>query len=129
MSPLSRNSERSAAAVQEESQIVCLCGSTKFKEVFEQENRRLTLDGYIVLSAGVFPNAPENASGGIDDEQKRALDELHLEKIRLSDEVRVLNVGGYVGDSTAAEIAYAQRLGTPVSYYELPGTSTQGSSA
>lgn len=100
------------------STVVCLCVSTRFKQTFEAENRRLTLAGYIVLSAGVFPNAAANASDKIDGDQKRALDELHLEKIRLSDEVRVLNVGGYVGDWARAEIGYARKLGIPCSFYE-----------
>lgn len=40
--------------------------------------------------------------------------DLHRAKIRLADEVLV--VGGHVGDSTRAEIAYARSLGRPVRF-------------
>lgn len=103
--------------------IVCLCGSTRFKDAFAAENERLTLEGRIVLSVGSFSRStPEEASRGIfagcTVEQKRALDELHLRKIDLADEVLVLNVGGYVGESTRREIAYARSKGKPVAFLE-----------
>ncbi len=44
------------------------------------------------------------------------LDELHLRKIDLADEVFILNVGGYIGESTRKEIEYAQRQGKPIKY-------------
>jgi nucleoside 2-deoxyribosyltransferase len=50
--------------------------------------------------------------------QKAALDELHLRKIELADEVLVLNVNGYVGESTRREISYAEQLGKPVHWLE-----------
>lgn len=83
--------------------IVCLCGSTKFMEAFQEANTKLTLAGNIVLSVGCGTKGAE----GITDEQKAALDELHLRKIDLADEVFILNVGGYIGQSTRRELAYA----------------------
>ena len=101
--------------------IVCLCGSTRFYEAFQQANYRETMRGHIVLTVGFYPHSEEQAHGqevGCTDKQKQALDELHLRKIDLADEVFVLNVGGYVGESTAREIAYATEQGKPVLYLE-----------
>lgn len=72
-------------------------------------NRDLTFAGVIVV-------APGEADGVITDEQKSLLDELHLRKIDLADRVLVVNPGGYVGESTSREIAYAHAAGKPVSF-------------
>ena len=95
-------------------EVVCLCGSTKFKDQFISENRRLTLEGKIVLSVGFFGHT----DGMPDPATKAGLDLLHLRKIDLADRVRVINVGGYVGEGTGREIAYAKKLGKPISYLE-----------
>lgn len=95
--------------------IVCLCGSTRFKDEFVAQNARLTMEGKIVLSVGFFGHRDTRQ---ITEIEKRALDELHKRKIDLADEVFVLSVGGYVGDSTRSEIAYAQQVGKPVTYLE-----------
>jgi len=100
---------------------VCLCGSTRFKDAFDDANYRETMAGRIVLSVGFFMHATGNRHGegvGATPEQKIALDALHLRKIELADEVLVLNVGDYIGDSTGREIAYAHSLGKPVRYLE-----------
>jgi hypothetical protein len=99
--------------------IVVLCGSTRFHETFAVQNLRLTLAGKIVLSIGCDTKSDGDLFGVEDIEGAKArLDVLHLRKIDLADEVLVLNVGGYVGDSTRAEIAYAQRHGKPVRFLE-----------
>lgn len=101
--------------------VVCLCGSTRFFEEFQRANYRETTAGNVVLSVGFYPHSPEAAHGekvGCDDEQKKALDALHLHKIDLADEILVLNVGGYVGDSTRREIDHARRTGKPVRFLE-----------
>ena len=62
--------------------------------------------GKIVLSVGFYPHAQDEMHGedvGVTPEQKAALDILHLRKIDLADEVLVLNVGGYIGESTRRE--------------------------
>lgn len=84
-------------------EIVCLCGSTRFKEQFEKVNAQLTMSGRIVLSVGCFVHS----EAPIADEQKTKLDELHFRKIDLADAIYVVNVAGYVGLSTMREIAYA----------------------
>lgn len=99
--------------------IVCLCGSTRFMDAFHEEGWRLTLEGKIILTVGVCKHGPPDHVGEWLGEAVCArLDELHLRKIDLADRVLVLNVGGYVGESTAREIAYAESIGTPVDYLE-----------
>lgn len=98
--------------------MVCLCGSTRFKAVWYEQTKRLTYEGIIVLGVGdLNPNRPDT-NELIDAELKAKLDELHLRKIDAADEVLVLNVGGYIGDSTRREIEYATKLGKPVRYLE-----------
>lgn len=74
-----------------------------------------TLAGKIVLSVGLLGH---QEGLDMDGPIKAMLDELHLRKIDLADEVLVLNVGGYVGDSTRREVAYATAHGKPVRYLE-----------
>lgn len=99
--------------------VVCLCGSTRFYEEFQKANYMETMKGNIVLSVGFFPHSAEQAHGenvACTVEQKIALDELHKRKIDLADEILVLNVGGYIGDSTHSEITYAITHGKHVRY-------------
>lgn len=95
--------------------IVCLCGSTRFRGAFEQAMKDETLDGRIVLTVGMFGHQE-----GIDMEGpiKRMLDELHLRKIDLADEVLFLNVDDYVGPSTLRELEYATSKGKRVRFLE-----------
>jgi hypothetical protein len=90
-------------------EIVCICGSGRFVDEMRAANRGLTFAGAIVV-------APGEADGLITDEQKTALDALHLRKIDLADRVLVVNPGGYVGESTSREIAYARATGKPISF-------------
>ena len=90
-------------------EIVCICGSTRFVDEMRAANRDLTFAGVIVV-------APGEADELITHEQKSALDALHLRKIDLADRVLVVNPGGYVGESTSREIAYAHANGKPVSF-------------
>ncbi|CAM5250019.1 hypothetical protein SXANM310S_03835 [Streptomyces xanthochromogenes] len=70
-------------------------------------NRDLAFEGIIVV-------APVEVDGLITDEQRKALDALHLRRIDLADRVLVVNPGGYIGESTSREVAYAQAVGKPV---------------
>lgn len=102
--------------------IVVLCGSTRFSHAFREANLRETLAGRIVLSIGCDMRSDGELLADLDDagraKVKADLDELHKRKIDLADEVLVLNVGGYVGDSTRSEIAYAQKLGKVIRWLE-----------
>jgi hypothetical protein len=100
--------------------VVVLCGSTRFRKDFERETIRLGLEGNIVLTVSCFGHdgdlPPEACQDG--HPIKTALDELHKRKIDMSDRVFVLNVDGYIGESTRSEIAYAQAVGVLVEYLE-----------
>jgi hypothetical protein len=101
--------------------IICLCGSTRFYKQFQKSNYEETMKGNIVLSVGFFPHAQKEMHGecvSYTYEQKDMLDVLHKRKIDLADEILVLNVGGYIGESTRSEIRYAQVHGKLVSYLE-----------
>ncbi|NRQ51966.1 DUF4406 domain-containing protein [Brevibacillus sp. HD1.4A] len=100
---------------EEKPKVITLCGSTKFKKEFEEANKRLTMQGNIVISVGVFGH-----SEGIQltEQEKQLLDSIHFRKIDLADEIYVINVGGYVGSSTRNEIEYAKKTGKPVRYLD-----------
>lgn len=125
--------------------IVTLCGSTRFKDHYEQANADEADAGKIVLSVSRFVHRDGLEMSS---DMKKRLDELHLRKIDLSDEILVINpeviVCGlcgkptrlyteladdteccrsriyrkekYVGESTRNEIAYAERTGKKVRY-------------
>ncbi len=95
--------------------IVCLCGSTKFKEAYEIANRQETLKGKIVLSVGMFGHLEGMDMNG---EVKKMLDELHLRKIDLADEVLILNVESCIGESTQREIDYAYVEGKELRFWQ-----------
>ena len=100
-------------------EVVCLCGSTRFYDEFQRANYDLTMAGKIVLTVGFYPHSSTHGEGvGHDSPEKVALDELHKRKIDLADRVFVLNVDGYIGDSTRSEIDYAVEHGVPVDYLE-----------
>ena len=97
--------------------IVCLCGSTRFMDAFFEMGWKETLAGKIVLSVGVCQHADADGAHGAEvlgPDTVQRLDDLHFRKIALADEVVVLNVGGYIGESTGNELAYALALGKPV---------------
>ena len=100
-------------------QIVCLCGSTRFMDAFFAAGWKFTLDGWIVLSVGVCKHAEDHGGEALGQEVADGLDELHLRKIDLADRVHVLNVDGYIGESTSKEIAYAKSKDKGITYLEL----------
>lgn len=101
-----------------EAKIITLCGSTKFEAEFTEVNQRLTMEGCIVISLGMFslPNLPDYDWTADTLDLRGRVSRVHLHKIRMADEVYVVDPGGYVGESTRREIAYAQLLGKPVRY-------------
>lgn len=93
--------------------IVCLCGSTKFKEDFLAIQKQYTLAGWIVLSVGFFGHADNEK---LSMETKAKLDILHLAKISLADEIAVICVDKYIGESTRREIEYAKMCGKSIKF-------------
>ena len=98
--------------------VVTLCGSTRFKEAFTSAQLKETLAGKIVLTIGCNMKSDTELFGRLAADQlvkiKAGLDALHKQKIRMSDEILVLNVCGYIGDSTRGEIKYALAHGKTV---------------
>ena len=99
--------------------IVTLCGSTRHGlDAFRRANLTETLAGRIVLSIGCDTKSDDALQ--LQPGDKERLDELHLRKIELADEVLILNVGGYIGESTRRELEHARRLGKPIRFLEPP---------
>ena len=107
--------------------VITLCGSTRFKDAFMEAQKRLTLEGNIVISVGLFGHSGdsevwENMDEGTLTSTKEMLDDMHKRKIDMADSIYVINVGGYIGDSTRSEIEYAKKTGKEVRYLEDMGT-------
>jgi len=102
--------------MQDRYKVITLCGSTRFREEFLEVQKRLTLEGNIVISVGLFGHSGDDEvwSDGV----KEMLDDMHKRKIDMADEVFVINKGGYIGSSTRSEIEYAHATGKPVRYLE-----------
>lgn len=103
--------------------IITLCGSTRFKKEFLDIQKKLTLEGNIVISVGLFGHSGDNEVWESMDEDtltktKIMLDDMHKRKIDLADEIFVINVGGYIGSSTKSEIEYAKTHGKGIKYLE-----------
>ena len=94
--------------------IITLCGSTRFRDEFLEAQKRLTLEGYIVISVGLFGHSGDQEVWT--EGTKEMLDDMHLRKIDLADEIYVVNPGGYIGVSTRSEIAYAKANNKKVNY-------------
>lgn len=103
--------------------VITLCGSTRFKDDFMRVQKELTLKGNIVISVGLFGHSGDDEVwDGMDEgalsKTKEMLDDMHKRKIDMADEIFVINVGGYIGNSTRSEIEYAVKNGKKVNYLE-----------
>ena len=103
--------------------VITLCGSTRFKDAFIEVQKRLTLEGNIVISVGLFGHSGddevwEGMDEGAVTRTKEMLDDMHKRKIDMADEIFVVNVDGYIGDSTRSEIEYAKATGKQIRYLE-----------
>ena len=99
-----------------EYKVITLCGSTKFKEQYLEAQKQLTLEGNIVISVGLFGHSGDDEVWT--EGTKAMLDDMHKRKIDMADEIFVVNVGGYIGESTRGEIQYAIENGKCVRYLE-----------
>lgn len=113
-----------------EAKVITLCGSTRFEAEFAELNQRLTMEGCVVLSLGMFglPDLPGYDWAADSSDLRGRLGRVHFQKIRMADEVYVVDPGGYLGESTRREIAYAESLGKPVRYLsrERPARTGDG---
>lgn len=103
--------------------VITLCGSTRFKNEFYEAQKRLTLEGNIVISVGLFGHSGDSEVwDGMDEgtlsKTKEMLDDMHKRKIDMADCIYVINVGGYIGNSTKSDIEYAKAHGKVVEYLE-----------
>ena len=103
--------------------VITLCGSTRFKDEFLKVQKDLTLKGNIVISVGLFGHSGdlevwENMDEGTLTKTKEMLDDMHKRKIDMADEIFVINVNGYIGESTRSEIEYAKKHGKKINYLE-----------
>lgn len=96
--------------------VITLCGSTRFKEQFLEVRKRLTLEGNIVISVGLFGHSGDDEVWT--EGTKAMLDDMHKRKIDMADAIYVINVGGYIGESTRSEIEYARKHGKEILYLE-----------
>ncbi len=99
--------------------VVTLCGSTRFKKEFEETQKKFTLEGYVVISVGLFGHSGDDEVWEDDPEDtktetKHMLDDMHKQKIDMADSIFVINPGGYIGKSTWSEICYAWMLGKQI---------------
>lgn len=101
-----------------EAKVITLCGSTRFEAEFAEVNQRLTMEGCVVISLGMFslPDLADYDWTVDSSDLKGRLARVHFQKIRMADEVYIVDPGGYVGESTRREITYAESLGKPVRY-------------
>lgn len=96
--------------------VITLCGSTRFKDQFLEAQKRLTLEGNIVISVGLFGHSGDDEVWK--EGTKEMLDNMHKRKIDMADAIYVINVGGYIGESTRSEIDYALANGKQILYLE-----------
>lgn len=96
--------------------IITLCGSTRFKDDFLRVQKELTLQGYIVISVGLFGHSGDEEAW--EEGTKEMLDNMHKRKIDLAQAIYVINRDGYIGGSTRSEIEYAKAAGKEIFYME-----------
>jgi len=115
-----RQSERTIVLSAGSPKIVALCGSTRFTAAFAEAQNRLTIEGYIVVTVGCVTHSDDELFASMDPVKrqllKAKLDVLHFHKIALADEVLILDVGGYIGESVEREIEWAKSLNKDIQY-------------
>ena len=102
--------------------IITICGSTRFKNTIMQVAQDLTLADHIVLMPCVFHHSEDIE---LTTEDKIRLDNLHKEKINMSDAIFVVNVDGYIGESTYGEIDWANRMEKQIYFLVEPAAEEE----
>lgn len=97
--------------------IVTLCGSARFEPWFHAWNEALGLAGHASFGLCAWPSRKGGWKDWYTAEQKETLDRVHRDKIDASDAILVLNVFGYLGESTLREVAYAEEVQNIPAYF------------
>ena len=92
---------------------VTICGSMRF----EKEMREIAFDLETKHEMNVLQCVYNAANREISKTEKDALAKAHFLKIALSDAVCVVDPEGYIGDSVAEEIQFAQANGKEVIFH------------
>lgn len=90
----------------QKTKVITICGSLKFKEEMMKVAMQMELAGNVIL----IPIFPTNDNYVCTLEESLILGQMHKEKIKMSDAIYVVNVNGYIGESTRSEIDYARSL-------------------
>lgn len=94
--------------------VITLCGSAKFLDKFIELSAAFTRQGNVVLSISMVKKDTADQDQKLHD----LLDDIHKRKIDLSHSIYVINVGGYIGESTLGEIEYARETGKRIDFLE-----------
>ena len=92
--------------------IVTICGSMRFKDKMMEISKELEIKNKYVVIQCIYNNDK------FTEKEQQILSDLHYNKIKISDAIYVVNVNGYIGNSTDKEIEYAKKLGKEVMYLE-----------
>lgn len=94
--------------------VITVCGSYKFKKEMVEITEKMTLEGNCMLTPNELVKSDKIS---YTEEEYLMIDKMHKEKIKLSDAILVVNVNGYIGNSTNSEIKYAKSLNKEILYY------------
>jgi hypothetical protein len=101
--------------------IVVLSGSSRFVDIMavcawliERDEGKIATG--LHLLPRWYPACPDDHLAEAEGVAEK-MDELHLRKIDLADEVFVVNFQDYIGNSTRREIEYAQQKGKPLRWF------------
>lgn len=95
--------------------IITICGSMRFIKEMAEISEKLELQGNCIL-APIY-NPARTSKDDFTQDEALMLKKMHKEKINLADTILVVNVGGYIGDSTKSEIEFAKSLNKEIIYY------------
>jgi hypothetical protein len=100
--------------------IITLVGPTKFYEAFDEAMLELTKAGWVVLTIGSHRGADSSLNPSLYG-YREIFEQLHFEKIQMSDAILVINKGGYFGEHTKKEIEFASKNGKRIFWLEGNG--------
>ena len=92
--------------------IVTICGSMRFEDKMMEISKELEIKNKYVVIQCIYSNDK------FTEKEQQILSDLHYNKIKISDSIYVVNVNGYIGNSTDKEIEYAKKLGKEIMYLE-----------